>query len=352
MSSDGARVLTAGADGSPASGTRRRGRKASCRGHTGAVRRRPFSQLRRPWSPPGPTGRSACGRADRPGVGPGRSTRRSFPSAAADRARSFSRPRRSTTGPGFAGRTAATASTAFTPTRLGKPTPGVRGLTTTATRYGSWSAMIASPWGRPRRAGAAVSEPDRRQSAHPRRRRTGDHRGRRSQRRVSADGLVLAVTELVNPGGRRPTADRARGARGSDRGRLDRGRIEGRAARGGRGRVQPGRALAFPIDRGRPVRFISLVPTIPEGWRRPGRRLDGPGLRGKPAYEAVWALVDHGPKAVALIAERLRPAVGPSADEIRKLVEGLDRPKFADREAATRPSGRPVRSWPRPSGRC
>jgi WD domain, G-beta repeat len=55
----------------------------------------------------------------------------------------------------------------------------------------------------------------------------------------------------------------------------------------------------------------------------------------KLAHEALWALVGHGPKAVALIGERMKPIAAPAEDEIRKHIAGLNSPKFAERETAS-----------------
>jgi hypothetical protein len=51
-------------------------------------------------------------------------------------------------------------------------------------------------------------------------------------------------------------------------------------------------------------------------------------------HEALWALVGHGPKAVAMIEARIKPAAATPADAIARDIAALNSPKFADREAA------------------
>jgi WD domain, G-beta repeat/WD40-like Beta Propeller Repeat len=100
-----------------------------------------------------------------------------------------------------------------------------------------------------------------------------------------------------------------------------------------------GRRLAvFGRGRGPGFQLIDLAPAVgkefaadPEAaWKA---LADG---EAKLAHEALWALVRHGPKAVALIGERLKPVVAPSEDELRRHVAGLNSARFADREAAAR----------------
>jgi WD40 repeat protein len=59
------------------------------------------------------------------------------------------------------------------------------------------------------------------------------------------------------------------------------------------------------------------------------------GGDGPAAYAALWALADLPDRAVAVLAERLRPAK-PDADpaRVRRLIADLDSPRFAAREAA------------------
>jgi WD40 repeat protein len=52
------------------------------------------------------------------------------------------------------------------------------------------------------------------------------------------------------------------------------------------------------------------------------------------AYSAIWALADAAGDAVPFLRQRLRPAVAPPEDQVRKLVAGLDSRAFADREVA------------------
>jgi hypothetical protein len=98
-----------------------------------------------------------------------------------------------------------------------------------------------------------------------------------------------------------------------------------------------GRRLAVPGEFGRPVRFIDLVPTARNEFAGPTTAwtalADGDG---KAAHAAFWALVEHGPKAVALIGERVKPAPAVSADQVGKHISALNSSKFAERETATK----------------
>jgi hypothetical protein len=49
---------------------------------------------------------------------------------------------------------------------------------------------------------------------------------------------------------------------------------------------------------------------------------------------ALARLADAPDPALRLLRDRLRPAVAPSADDLRRLIADLDAPRFASREAA------------------
>jgi DNA-binding beta-propeller fold protein YncE len=97
-----------------------------------------------------------------------------------------------------------------------------------------------------------------------------------------------------------------------------------------------GRRLAALTRDGRGVRFIDLAPKVgPGGVADPEAAwavlADGDA---KAVHEALWALVGHGPKAVAMIEARIKPAAATPADAIARDIAALNSPKFADREAA------------------
>jgi WD40 repeat protein len=58
------------------------------------------------------------------------------------------------------------------------------------------------------------------------------------------------------------------------------------------------------------------------------------GEDGAKAYAAIWALADAPADAVPFLKARLKPAVAPAEDDVRKLVARLDAPAFPQREAA------------------
>jgi hypothetical protein len=53
------------------------------------------------------------------------------------------------------------------------------------------------------------------------------------------------------------------------------------------------------------------------------------------AYGAIWGLVAHSQKGVALLGEHLRPAPGATDEKIKGLIADLDSDEFSVREAAT-----------------
>jgi RNA polymerase sigma factor (sigma-70 family) len=54
------------------------------------------------------------------------------------------------------------------------------------------------------------------------------------------------------------------------------------------------------------------------------------------AHRAIWSLAAVPAQAVPLLRDRLRPAVALPADELRRLVQDLDSPRFSRREEASR----------------
>jgi hypothetical protein len=54
------------------------------------------------------------------------------------------------------------------------------------------------------------------------------------------------------------------------------------------------------------------------------------------AHRAIWSLADVPAQAVPLLRDRLRPAVTLPADELHRLVQDLDSPRFPRREEASR----------------
>ena len=56
----------------------------------------------------------------------------------------------------------------------------------------------------------------------------------------------------------------------------------------------------------------------------------------KEAHEALWALVDHGPKAVSLIGEKLKPTVALDAAALKQAIADLDSAQFARRVTASK----------------
>jgi hypothetical protein len=54
------------------------------------------------------------------------------------------------------------------------------------------------------------------------------------------------------------------------------------------------------------------------------------------AHRAIWSLAGVPAQAVPLLRDRLRPAVALPADELRRLVQALDSPRFPRREEASR----------------
>jgi hypothetical protein len=54
------------------------------------------------------------------------------------------------------------------------------------------------------------------------------------------------------------------------------------------------------------------------------------------AHRAIWGLVDAPAQAVPLLRERLRPAAALPADELQRLVQDLDSPRFPRRQDASR----------------
>src|SRR5262249_5483883 len=54
------------------------------------------------------------------------------------------------------------------------------------------------------------------------------------------------------------------------------------------------------------------------------------------AYAAIWLLADGAADAVPFLRARLRPAIAPPEDEVRKQIGRLDSQDFAEREAATK----------------
>jgi hypothetical protein len=73
----------------------------------------------------------------------------------------------------------------------------------------------------------------------------------------------------------------------------------------------------------------AALPSLQECWK---------GLasaKAARASEAIWGLVAHSDKGVALLSEHLRPAPGETDEKIKRLIADLDSDEFAIREAAT-----------------
>jgi WD domain, G-beta repeat len=82
--------------------------------------------------------------------------------------------------------------------------------------------------------------------------------------------------------------------------------------------------LSIPARRAKPLSERELA----AGWA------DLAGDDAAKAYAAIWSLADAPGDSVPFLRTRLRPAVAPTDDEVRKLFGRLDAPAFADREGA------------------
>jgi sugar lactone lactonase YvrE len=153
----------------------------------------------------------------------------------------------------------------------------------------------------------------------------------------SADGLYLAVTGhgsgwhpplIVGP------ASQTRGLAVVDT--FDGAEVFTIKSDGGEGAFSPdGRRLA--VTGYGPSRFVDLVPKVrPEWVADPEPAWEALAGDGRSAHEALWALVGQGPKAVAWIGERLKPARAIPQDEISGQIRALNSPKFAEREEASK----------------
>jgi WD domain, G-beta repeat len=97
------------------------------------------------------------------------------------------------------------------------------------------------------------------------------------------------------------------------------------------------RFLARWTPSGQPVGMMSLHPGFDKKTLRdPDAAWDALSGEAKEAHASLWALIDHGPKAVELIGQKLKPTVEFDEAAIKQAIAELDSVQFAKREAASK----------------